>query len=134
MQILTALVVDEIRENEEGRVDLIGLRDILYFDAMPVILEKLSLFLELEVDGADRGKRHMIEIRVIDPDGHMLKGIPIRFTLPLEHEGRTGPLDPTLFEVPFHRFGPHAVAIRIGEKVERHLSLRIAPRESETGD
>ena len=33
MFVSSALVVDEIRENEYGGVDLIGLREELYFDS-----------------------------------------------------------------------------------------------------
>ena len=53
MRILTALVVDEIRETEEGRVDLLGLREDLHFDTLPVVLERMTLFLEFEVAPED---------------------------------------------------------------------------------
>jgi len=126
----SALVVDEIRESEDGRVDLIGLREELYFDALPVLLERLCLFLDFAVTRDDRGRRHELEIRVLDPDEELVQSAPIRFRLPPDYSRPTAPLDPTLFEVPFKRFGLHAVEIRIGDAIVRRLPLFILPRDS----
>jgi hypothetical protein len=130
LHVSSALVVDEIRENEQGGVDLLGLREELYFDTLPVLLERLTLFLDLVVAPADRGARHAIDLSVIDPNGTVLKSIPIRFTLPADYPRPTAPLDPTLFEVPFQQFGPHTVEIQLGETTVRRLPLFILQRDS----
>ena len=130
MQINAALVVDEIREREDGSVDLVGLRTDLFFPTLPVLLERLSLFVDFEVEPADRGIRHNLFIRVVDPDGKSLKESPLRFTLPPDYPRRNAPLDPTLFEVPFHQYGPHVIEIHL-RGVERvfRLPLEVYPPE-----
>jgi hypothetical protein len=128
MRLLTALVVDEIRENEDGRVDLLGLREDLYFDALPVILERLTLFLELEVSADDRGKDHTLGIRLSEATGRVLKELPLRFTVPAGFERPTAPLDPTLFELTFERFGPHQIDIFLAGEQVRHVYLSVLPR------
>ena len=129
MRLLTALIVDEIRETEDGRVDLLGLREDLYFDAVPVLLERMTLFLELEVSPEDRGRRHALGFQLSGDDDRVLKEVPIQFSIPPDYPRPTAPLDPTLFELPFERFGPHYLDIFVGGTHARRLYLTVRPRE-----
>lgn len=127
MMLYSALIVDEIRERDDGSVDLIGLREDLYFDELPVVLERLTLFLETGLETADLGVRHQIDLRIVDPAGQTLVATPVRFTLPPEYPRPTAPLDPTLFEITFRQFGPHAVEIGIGGSLVRRIPLNVLP-------
>ncbi len=130
MRVVTALIVDEIRDHDDGRVDLIGLREDLFFDQVPVLLEQMTLFLELELDEGDRGERHTLELRVVEWTGKVQKAIPVSFTVPPDYPRPTAPLDPTLFEVPFEQFGPHYLDIMANGEHARRLYLSILPRET----
>lgn len=129
MRVNSALVVDEIRMHEDGRVDLLGLREELAFDQMPVILQSLSLFVELEITPEDRGRRHELELRLTDTEGRVAKATPIRFEMPGDYDRPVAHLDPTLFDVTFHRFGPHFLDLIADGTPARRIYLNILPRE-----
>lgn len=136
MQIVTALVVDEIRDSahEEGRVDLIGLREDLYFDELPVILERMTLFIEVQLSADDRGRRHGLGFRLTDHVDKTLKEIPINFTIPENFPRMTAPLDPTLFELTFERYGPHYLDLFLDGEHQRRIYLNILPRPHDGDD
>ena len=137
MRVANALVVDEIRDRADGSVDLIGLREDLYFDEVPVVLEQLTLFVEMEVGTSDRGAAHKINIKISGPDGETIVSAPIKFTLPPDFPRPFAPLDPTLFDTTFKQFGPHAVDIFVDETHSRRLFLTVLPRgksENEAGE
>jgi hypothetical protein len=131
VRVLNALVVDEIQDREDGGIDLIGLREDLFFDAVPVVLEALTLFVEVAVYPEDRGKPHGLDFRLIEGEtGRVLKEVPLKFSIPLDHQRATAPLDPTLFELPFERFGVHFLDIMTDGEHDRRIVLNIFPREA----
>jgi hypothetical protein len=133
LRVVTALVIDDIKQHDDGRVDLLGLREDYYFDAVPVLLTSLSLFMELEVGPEDRGKRHHLLFRLIDETGRAIKEFPVPFTMPPDYPRPIAPIDPTLFEIPFERFGPHYLDILVDGEHSRRLFLSILPRDTPTG-
>ena len=135
MRVANALVVDEIRDRpDDGSVDLIGLREDLYFDDVPVVLEQLTLFIELEIGPNDRGTSHKIDIKISGPDGELISAAPIKFSLPADFPRPFAPLDPTLFDTTFKAFGPHALDIFVGGVHSRRLFLTVLPREAGDGE
>lgn len=129
MRVNSALVVDEIRLQDDGRVDLLGLREDLYFDAVPVILQSLSLFVELEIAAEDRGRKHVLELRLIDEDGRVSQATPVSFEIPFDYDRPIAHMDPTLFEVTFHRFGPHYLDLIADGVPARRIYLSALPRD-----
>jgi hypothetical protein len=130
MNVNAALVVDEIKIHDDGRVDLLGLREELFFERVPVVLASLSLFVELEITTHDRGKKHILELRLIDDDGRVAQAMPIQFEIPADYERPVAHVDPTLFEVTFHRFGPHYLDLLADGNLLRRVYLNAAPQES----
>jgi hypothetical protein len=129
MRLTNALIVDEIRDTESGTVDLIGLREDLYFDALPVVLERLTLFLELQIAPDDRGIKQSLLFRLSDPNGKLLKEVPLSFTIPDGYNRPVAPLDPTLFEIPFEQWGWHFLDIFTTTEHARRLYLNVLPRD-----
>ncbi len=135
MQVLNALVVDEIREDADGVTSLIGLRDTLHFAQLPVILERLLLYIELEIAPEDRGQPHILALRLSSADGKMLKAVPIKFGVPDDYDLPTAPLDPTLFEITFEQYGLHVIDIFYSDastpnpEHARRLYLNVLPHE-----
>ena len=131
MRVTAALVVDEIRMQEEsGTVDLLGLREDLYFDSVPVVLQSLSLFVELEIAPEDHGRKHVLELRLIDEDGRIAHTTPIRFDIPQGYPKPVAHLDPTLFEVTFHRFGPHYLDLIANGALDRRVYVNVHRRDA----
>jgi hypothetical protein len=130
LHVNSALVVDEIKIHDDGQVDLLGLREDLYFDQVPVILQSLSLFVELEITPEDRGVKHVLELRLIDHDGKVAQATPIKFDIPANYERPTAHVDPTLFEVTFNRFGPYYLDLITDNVLARRLYLSVRKRDA----
>jgi hypothetical protein len=133
MRLVAALMVDEIRRHPDGQVDLIGLFEDLYLDAVPAALESLTLYLELLVESDDLGRRHFLRLRLLGPNGGAVQAESrINFALPDDPElvGRAVPLDPTLFQLTLTAFGGHTLEILVDDALEpdRRLTLRVAPK------
>jgi len=90
----------------------------------------MTLFVELEVSPEDRGRRHALGFRLSDDDDRVLKEVPIQFSVPPDYPRPTAPLDPTLFELPFERFGPYYLDIFVAGAHARRLYLTVRPRET----
>jgi hypothetical protein len=133
LRVLTALVIDGIEQHDDGRVDLLGLREDYYFDAVPVMLTSMTLFIELEIGTDDRGKRHHLLFRLVEGSGRALKEFPVQFTLPPDHPRPVAPMDPTLFELPFERFGPHYLDILVNGEHSRRVFLNVLRRDPSEG-
>lgn len=131
MRIASALLVDEIRKHSDGRVDLLGLFEDLYLDAVPATLESVQAYLELEFDAEDRGQRHELELQLLGPDGRPGQAPwTIRFAVPAESAFPRGgaPLDLSLFALTFRAFGPHLLEIRHRGATLRRLPLYVSQR------
>ena len=128
MQITSALWVDEIRKHEDGRVDLLGLFEDIYLDEVPVTLESLSVFIDLEIAPEDRGRPHAIELRLTDDAGKPVQEpTKIRFSVPTEAEfpRPSAQLDLSLFQITFRRFGSHTLDILVDGAPARSLYLGV---------
>lgn len=133
MQLLSALLVDNIVKHPDGRVDLIGLFEAIYFDKAPFILENLSIFVEIGIEPTDRGQPRALGVAVCDPGG-VVVGEPTvaRFVVPteLEYPRPVAQLDLALFNIPFDKWGPYRVRFAIDNVVVREIPLDVAARAS----
>jgi len=133
MQVVTALLIDEVQKHADGRVDLLGLFEDLYLDEVPVTLEAISLFVDLAISEPDRGIAHTLEFRLLDPNG-IAKQDPtrIRFTVPYENEfpRDSAQLDLALFNLTFHEYGKYAIEIRIGHELLRRIPLYVNSKDN----
>lgn len=133
MTVTAALLVDEIRKHDDGRVDLIGLFEDIYLPELPVTLESLQIFVDLEIDDSDRGERCELELRVIDPDGAPLQDPSrIRFPVPTraQYPRASAQLDLALFQVPFRRTGPHEIQVRVAGNLVRRIPLHVMVQDA----
>jgi hypothetical protein len=128
LRLTSALVVDEVKKHPNGQVDLLGLFEDLYFDTLPITLDSLSLFLDIELSSEDRGKKHELIFILIGPEDQPL-GEPwqIKFTVPseAEYDRSSVQLDPTLFSLTFQKFGNYAIQIQHNSVVLRRLPLYV---------
>jgi len=129
MQVITALLLDEVRKHPDGRVDLLGLFEDIYFDEVPITLESISLFVDLLLDDADKGRQHTILFALRDEDGKALQEpTRVRFGVPPADQfpRSTAQLDMALFNVTFQRFGPHYIEIATeGGAVLRRIPMYV---------
>lgn len=137
MKVTTALLVDEVRKHEDGRVDLLGLFEDIYVASVPFILDNLSLFLDLEIAPEDRGRKHVMEVGLLDADGAPVQPARIiRFDIPDEdaYPRSTAQLDLIFPNVPFNRFGAHHLDVILDGKTARRVYLSVQPQRIDTAD
>jgi hypothetical protein len=114
MTVTAALLVDSVRQREDGAIDLVGLVEGFSFPSLPVSVEELLLFLRLSLDDADRGRSVRLTFHLLSPDGkERSEPQVLGFTVPTrdEHPARDATLLPQL-TLSFHQGGPHTLEIR----------------------
>lgn len=137
MEVTSALLVEEVRKHEDGRVDLLGLFEDIYVADVPFILDNLSLFLDIELAPEDRGKKHVLEARLQDADGAPVQPARIiRFDIPDEdaYPRPTAQLDLIFPNVPFTRFGAHHLDVILDGKTARRVYLSVQPQSPDSSD
>lgn len=131
MQVITALLVDEVKKHPEGGVDLLGLFEDIYLDEVPVKLESISMYVDLALEPADKGVSHTVEFHLVGPDGKSHgEATKIRFAVPphAEFPRDSAQLDLVLFEQTFMTFGTYHVEIRRGEQLLRRVPLHVSSK------
>ena len=133
MKLLSALLIDNIVKHPDGRVDLMGLFEAIYFDRVPFTLESISLFAEVEFEDSERGKKHLLEIVVTGSLNGIIHTAPsISFTAPpiSDYPRNVAQLDLALLRVPFANWGVYQVHIRLNGAELRVLPIEIVASDS----
>ena len=127
MQVVSALLVDEIAKHDDGRVDLLGLFEDIYFEEVPVTLESISLYVDFELSAVDKGKEHTVDFRIVDEDNHPIQEAPtkIRFSVPADFPRDNAQLDMALFTITFQRFGAHYIELWHEGILLRRIGLHV---------
>ena len=136
MEVTAALLVDEVKKHEDGRVDLLGLFEDIYVESVPFRLDNLSLFLDLEIAPEDKGRKHVLEVRLLDAVGNQVQPAQIiRFDVPDadDYPRSTAQLDLIFPNVPFLRFGIHHLDVILDGKRARRVYLSIQQSGSLSG-
>ena len=124
MTISTAVFVDSVRQRDDGGLDLCGLTEGFGFPSLPVTLEEVPLFLNLEIDEQDRAQKCRIAFHLLTPSGQQVDSENrLEFTLPGD-DVPTAKLLPAL-NLTFHHFGIHTLEIRRDDLVLQRLHLSI---------
>lgn len=123
MTISTALFVDSVRQRDDGGLDLCGLSEGFGFPSVPVTLEQVPIFLNLELDPDDYAKPVRLAFHLLAPSGGQFSPEnTLEFTLPTDTP--TAKLLPAM-NLTFHHFGIHTLEIRLGETLLQRLHLTI---------
>lgn len=130
MTISTALFVDSVRQRDDGGLDLCGLSEGFGFPSVPVTLEQVPIFLNLELDPDDYGKHVRLAFHLFAPTGgQFAPENTLEFTLPTDV--CTAKLLPAM-NLTFHHFGIHTLEIRLGETLLQRLHLTITQQGLKT--
>ncbi|MGC4043876.1 MAG: hypothetical protein QM758_08710 [Armatimonas sp.] len=129
MTITAALLVDGVRQREDGAIDLVGLVEGFSFPSLPVSVEELLLFLRLALEDSERGHSIRLTFHLIGPDGkERSPENTLSFTVPTmkAHPAPDATLLPQ-FTLAFHQTGPHRLEIRQEGSLLLSLPLMVYP-------
>jgi len=132
MEVTSALLVDQVVKHPDGRVDLLGLFEDVYVESVPVTLESLTLFLDLEIAPNDKGRPHRLELRLVDAAGTLVQpALRVGFDLPSadEYPRSTAQLDLDFADATFRCFGDHVIEVALDGETKRRVHLSLQPRE-----
>ncbi len=128
MEVTSALLVEEVKKHEDGRVDLLGLFEDVYVEQVPVRVDHFTLFVDLELAPEDKGRQHALELRLFDQDGRVVQP-PTRITFDVPagdlYPRSTAQLDLDFPDVTFKTFGVHHLEVFIDGKRARRLYLGV---------
>jgi hypothetical protein len=128
MEVTSALIVEEVKKHEDGRVDLLGLFEDIYVEHVPVVVDGLTLFLDLELAPEDKGRQHAMELRLIDAEGRVVQPpTKIAFDVPGDdlYPRATAQLDLDFPDVTFKSFGAHHLEVFLNGRRARRVYLSI---------
>lgn len=131
MQITAALLVEEVVKHPNGKVDLIGLYEDIYTEEAPVTVDNVCLFLDLQMTPDDRGRKHGMEVRLLDAEDQPVRApFAISFDVPAEadYPRSTAQLDLDFPDVTLPRFGAYVLEIVVNGQPTRRVPLTLQPR------
>jgi hypothetical protein len=70
MLVKLAVVADHANVSAEGKLNILGIFERIAVTELPAVHPQMHLVLRLQAHPAERGRPHLVEIRLHDPDGH----------------------------------------------------------------
>lgn len=70
MNVTLAVIADYANVSQEGKLNIMGIFDIINSEKFPTIHPEMKLVVQFEAGIAEVGKVHQIEIQLMDSDGH----------------------------------------------------------------
>lgn len=130
MTVTAALLIDSVRQNEDGAVDLVGLVEGFRFPSLPVTVEETLLFLRLALEPGDRGKSVRLGFHLLDSGGQQRAPeslLTVKIPTEDEHPAPDATLLPQL-SLTFHQSGVHRLEIRADGEPLHAFPLLVYPK------
>ena len=130
MTVTAALLVDSVRQNEDGAVDLVGLVEGFRFPALPVTIDENLLFLRLALEPGDRGRSVRLGFHLLDAGGQQRSPeslLTVKIPTETEHPAPDATLLPQL-ALTFHHPGVHRLEIRADGETVHAFPLLVYPK------
>lgn len=86
MKVRFAALADYSNISREGKLNILGVFDIIYGVEFPAVHNEMQLVMRLEADVSERGQHKEVEVRLIDDRGEVLLrlggNVPVAMTQP----------------------------------------------------
>lgn len=127
MEVTLALLADYANVTREGKLNIMGIFDIIYAQSFPARHPQMQLIMRFESDPAEAGTTKAVEVQLIDEDGKKLMSIGGDITL---GQGRPGePITAnhilTLNNLGFEKPGNYEFKILIQEDFKASVPLKL---------
>ncbi|MDP9369168.1 MAG: hypothetical protein M3Q03_12985 [Chloroflexota bacterium] len=128
MKLRLAVLADAVNTSQDGKLNLLGVFNTIYFHAMPEAIPALHLVLRLEADRDEWGVTKELTVRLIDADGKTVVDVTGDISVPASS------LDPFLYvdqilsleEIEFWRDGEYRFDILVdGQLLEPGVSFQV---------
>lgn len=133
MRVKLALLADFANVTREGKLNIIGKFDRIWFRDLPVRIASMHLIIEIEAYYAERGRPQRLTVTLDDPDGGRLLELPADVMVAGGTPGNpigTGQIL-ALNNLEFLKAGGYTFNIFINEHLAEQLTLQVVPRDPE---
>ena len=129
MDVTFAVIADAANLSREGKLNLLGIFNVLHAAQFPAVHPQMSLVLTLEATAAEMGQTKAVEVQLVDPDGKSLGAASGRLVVPTGEAGYPVQLNHILplAGVRFARPGDHAFHILINGETKTRVPLLVRP-------
>jgi hypothetical protein len=128
MNLKLAVLADHVNETKEGKLNLLGVFDVLFAKKLPAKHPKLFLVAVFEASVSE-GSEHKAKVGVYDSDGQEV--LPLTPELPLKFQptGRGKPFQARLVVelegLRFPHFGDYEFHLLIDGRIEGQVGLEV---------
>lgn len=128
MKVTLALLADGANVSREGKLNILGVFDTIHAKSFPVAHAQMRLVLRMEASPAELGKKHDIEIKLMDEDGVAVLGIKGQVTPRGAPPGHPLKMDQvvSLNNVAFKKAGRYEFAILIDNDQKTTVPLIVS--------
>ena len=129
MDVTFAVIADAANLSKEGKLNLLGIFNVLHAAQFPAVHPQMYLVMTLEVTAAEAGQTKTLEVRLLDPDGASLGGASGQLVVPTGEAGYPVQLNHILplAGVRFARPGDHAFHLLINGETKTRVPLLVRP-------
>ena len=127
MQVALALLADYANITREGKLNLLGLFDIINAPILPWSHPQMQLVLKLEASPAEYDMTKSVEIKLLDADGNTKFTISSDLKVPTGKSGRNVSLNAIIAinNLRFDVAGDYAFHILVGGDDKKSVPLRV---------
>lgn len=133
MQILNAVLAQDVEESEDGTRNIFGILGGLRVTAVPYVEPHMKLFIHFSANPGEVGTEKLIDMQLLAADGQMMRRVGGTVTVPEPpRPGARSDFAVTmpLTKVPFVQAGDYGFHIVV-EGVERTIPFYISVEEGE---
>ena len=127
MKITLAILADYANITREGKLNILGIFDVIHAQDFPVVHPQMQLVMRFEADISEAGKTKKVEIQLMDEDGKRLFVLDGQFTL---GQGRPGEVMGsnqilTFNMLKFENAGHYEFKILINDELKAEVPLKV---------
>ena len=135
MDVGLALLADYANVTAEGKLNILGVFNIIYASRFPTVHRQMQLVFTLEAPLWEMGSPKKVEIRLMTEDGQTLLSLSGELALHSEGGQPTGELKlPQIIQLQDLRFekpGTYQFAILINDDTKKTIPIRVVERSEE---
>jgi len=128
---LFAVLADYANVTNDGKLNIMGIFDVIHAPSFPAIYPQMRLVLRLQGSPAERGSLKSIEIKMLDADGKQL--LQFATTLSIPEAAPLNPEFPQIIElqgIPFTHPGAYEFSILVNGEEKATVPFTVVPVET----
>jgi hypothetical protein len=127
MKVTLAVLADYANVSREGKLNILGIFDIIYAKAFPCVHNQMQLVIRFEADIGERGRQKSIEVQLIDEDAKQIMRLGGQMTIGEVKPGELFTTNQvlTLQNVLFEKPGTYRFDIFVDNQPQRDVLLKV---------